>query len=184
MPLTVVYITHATSVDNEAGIASGHHDTALSPTGVEQALEAGERWRHEQFDAVYCADLERTRRTAEVAFADRDLPVFVDARLRECDYGEWTLRASAEVEPARVDYVTEPFPGGESYVRVVARHRAVLDEAAGRWSGGRILLVGCHAAYVALEHLANGVAIAEAVARPRPWQPGWTYSYDEHNRHA
>lgn len=38
MPLTVIYITHATSLDNEAGIASGHHDTALSPTGVEQAL--------------------------------------------------------------------------------------------------------------------------------------------------
>ena len=62
--------------------------------------------------------------------------------------------------------------------------RALLDEAAGRWDGERILLVGCHAAYVALEHLANGAVIAEAVARPRPWQPGWTYSYDEHDRHA
>ena len=121
MPLTVIYITHATSLDNEAGVASGHYDTALSPTGV---------------------------------------------------------------EPARVDYVDEPFPGGESYVQVVARHRALLDEAAGRWDGGRILLVGCHAAYVALEHLANGATIAEAVARPRPWQPGWTYSYDEHDRRA
>jgi broad specificity phosphatase PhoE len=181
MPLTVVYETHSTSLDNEAGIASGHYDVALSPTGLEQARDLGERQRDEGFDAVYCSDLARQRRTAEIAFEGCDLPIVVDSRLRECDYGEWTRRPSAEVEPARGRFVEQPFPGGESYVAVVARHCAVFDEAAERWSSGGILLIGSHAAYVALEHFVNGVPLAEAVTKPRAWQPGWTYSYDEYD---
>jgi len=42
----LVFETHATSLDNEAGLASGHHDVALSPDGRRQAAELGRRHAH------------------------------------------------------------------------------------------------------------------------------------------
>ena len=42
---------------------------------------------------------QRSYRTAEIAFAGRDLPVRRDARIRECDYGAWTRRPAAESLP-------------------------------------------------------------------------------------
>ena len=79
--------THATSVDNEQGIASGWHDAELSTSGWTQAVELGGRYAHEDLAAVLCSDLQRSYRTGEIAFGERGLPLLRDARLRECDYG-------------------------------------------------------------------------------------------------
>ena len=53
----VVFERHATSLDNEAGLASGWFDVGLSPRGEQQARELGERRRRGAFAAVYCSDL-------------------------------------------------------------------------------------------------------------------------------
>ena len=52
-----------------------------------------------------------------------------------------------------------------------------LTEAEERWPGGRVLLIGSHAAFVALEHLCAGVPLHDALTNPRPWQPGWSYEF-------
>jgi broad specificity phosphatase PhoE len=41
---TIWFETHATSLDNEAGLASGRFDADLSAAGVEQAVELGRRY--------------------------------------------------------------------------------------------------------------------------------------------
>ena len=177
MPLTVIYETHSTRVDNEAGLASGHADPRLSPLGRRQAAALGRRRGDERLDAVLCGDRERQRATAALAFPDARFPILIDARLRECDYGKLTRAPAADVEAARAARVDEPFPEGESYRQAVERHRAVLTEAEERWPGGRVLLIGSHAAFVALEHLCAGVPLHDALTNPRPWQPGWSYEF-------
>src|SRR5262245_59713733 len=112
--LTLVYETHATSLDNEAGVASGWFDVGLSPTGEEQARVLGVRRGGDDLAAVFCSDLTRSYRTAEIAFADRALPIVRDPRLRECDYGALTRSVMSEVERRRPTHVSIPFPGGES----------------------------------------------------------------------
>ena len=82
----LVFETHATSYDNEAGLASGHYDVDLSPTGEEQAAALGMRYAVDLPSVVVASDLRRSWRTAEIAFGTR-VPVMRDARLRECDYG-------------------------------------------------------------------------------------------------
>jgi hypothetical protein len=69
--LVVVFESHATSLDNEAGLASGWFDVALSATGEEQARQLGSRRRNEDFAAVFCSDLVRSFRTAEIAHRAR-----------------------------------------------------------------------------------------------------------------
>lgn len=179
--MQIVYSTHATSTDNVAGIASGHSDPDLAPLGVEQCAERAALWTDRSFEVVVASDLLRSRRTAELAFEDRDVPHRVDPRLRECDYGELNGAPKAEVDAIRAGCLETPFPGGESYAEVAARMRALLDDLGREYGRGTVLLIGHHAPYVALEHVVRGVPLAEALASTASgdyWRPEWTYRYD------
>jgi len=173
--MTLVFETHATSVDNEAGLASGWFDTPLSPGGREQARSLGARRRDDRLAVVFCSDLARSFRTAEIAFGDRSRPIVRDARLRECDYGDLTRRPAPEIEELRLRHLVEPFPNGESYQQVVERVSAWLCEAVQQVETGTALVVGHRATFYALEHLLNGVTLHDAVGSPWAWRPGWTY---------
>ncbi|HZU26328.1 MAG TPA: histidine phosphatase family protein [Bryobacteraceae bacterium] len=110
-------------------------------------------------------------RTAEIAFAGRGLPIVRTAALRECDYGELTrgpLRDAAR-------YVTERYPGGESYAGVALRVRAFLEGLRSLPNGQVILIIGHRAVHYALEHLLGGADLACAVSAEWRWQPGWRY---------
>ena len=154
---SVVFETHATSLDNEAGLASGWFDVTLSEKGEVQARALGERRRADNLSAVFCSDLTRAVRTAEIAFADRSISIVRDARLRECDYGTLTRHAVSEIEAQRHLRVTTPFPGGESYQQVVDRVGAWLTEIAEAFAGQTVLVVGHRATFYALEHSLRGV---------------------------
>jgi broad specificity phosphatase PhoE len=172
MDLVVHFETHATSLDNEAGLASGWFDTGLSPTGEEQARALGLRRRDDHLTAVFCSDLSRAFRTAEITFRDRDLPIVRDARLRECDYGALTRRPVLEIEERRAALIDTPFPDGESYRQVVERVSAWLSETTGAFAGRTVLVIGHRATWSALEHLIRKIPIRLAVTAPWEWQPG------------
>jgi broad specificity phosphatase PhoE len=176
--VTLIYETHATSADNEAGLASGWFDADLSPAGEAQAQALGERRRADALAAVYCSDLRRAIRTAEIAFGDRGLPIVHDARLRECDYGDLTRQPAAALDP-RERYIDQPFPGGESLGQVVARMEPWLREARAAHAGATILVIGHRATFYAFEHLLHGVPLRAAVTAPWAWQPGWSYGVPE-----
>ena len=88
MALSVVFETHSTTVDNERGVATGWLPGELSERGRELAGELGRRRREDGLAAVFCSDLERAVQTARIAFAGTPVPVLLDWRLRECDYGQ------------------------------------------------------------------------------------------------
>ncbi len=176
MGLVLLFETHATSLDNEAGLASGWYDVGLSTRGEEQARQLGERHRGDDLAAVFCSDLSRAIRTAEIAFQDRALPIVRDARLRECDYGTLTRRPAVEVEARRAAHVSTPFPEGESYQQAVERVSSWLAETASAYAGQAVLVVGHRATFYALEHLIQRVPLEEVINAPWRWQPGWTYA--------
>jgi broad specificity phosphatase PhoE len=171
----LVFESHATSLDNEVGLASGWFDVALSTTGEEQARTLGARRRDDHLAVVFCSDLSRSFRTAEIAFGDRSLPIIRDARLRECDYGDLTRQPMSEIEQRRLLHLVDPFPNGESYQQVVDRVSGWLSEVLQDIDAGTVLIIGHRATYIALEHLLNRVTLHEAVMSPWTWQPGWTY---------
>jgi len=169
---TVVFETHSTSEHNEAGIATGWLGGALSATGRAQAVELGERRRHDGIEAVYASDLWRSIETAAIAFEDSGIPLHVDWRLRECDYGELTGMPRAVLDEQRVRRVDEPWPGGESWRDAVARVSSFLDEVRGR----RVLLIGHVATHWALEHRVHGRTLHELAAEEFDWKPGWEFA--------
>ncbi len=56
----IIFESHGTTFDNEAHLASGHYDVALSPLGEQQSREMGERYANDHFDAIFCSDLQRS----------------------------------------------------------------------------------------------------------------------------
>ncbi|MDP1570247.1 MAG: histidine phosphatase family protein [Vicinamibacterales bacterium] len=173
--MTLIFETHATSLDNEARRASGHYDVALSPLGESQARDLGVRHASNLPALVVASDLVRAWRTAEIAFGGR-VPIERDARLRECDYGTLTRRPTEEVDRWRPRAIDEPFPGGESYRQATARVAALVDELARRPGlSGPVMLIGHRATHYALRSLLDGVPLEEAVLAPWAWQPGWIY---------
>jgi 2,3-bisphosphoglycerate-dependent phosphoglycerate mutase len=169
----VVFETHSTSEDNEAGIATGWLPGTLSATGREQARELGQRRRDDGLSAVFTSDLGRAVETVEIAFAGSALPVVQDERLRECDYGD--LNGTAEPLRDRAAHIHDPYPAGESWHQAVERVAAFLTELRGERDGERVLVIGHSATHFALETGAAGRELEEVIAAPFVWQPGWEY---------
>ena len=165
--------SHSTSRDNELGLASGHLDPPLSSLGRMQASEIGPRYENCGLAVIYTSDLTRAIATARIAFAGQPIPIVSDARLRECDYGDWSGRPAKEIDAAKVRFIDEPFPGGESFQDVVTRVNGVLQEI--RKGRGAALIVGHRATWYSLEHMLKGRPLREVVTAPWSWQPGWEY---------
>ena len=172
MTVDVVFETHATSEDNEAGIATGWLPGRLSAAGREQARELGARRRDDGLAIVFTSDLARAVETAQIAFVGAG-PVIADPRLRECDYGE--LNGTPEPIHDRAGDVDVPYPGGESWRQAVERVSDFLLEVRVERNGERVLVIGHSATRLALDVLAGGRQLEEAMAEPFVWQPGWEY---------
>ncbi len=174
--ITIVFESHATTRDNEDRLASGHYDVELSSLGETQARQMGERYIAARLDAVFCSDLQRSYRTAEIAFARMPHLIRRDSRLRECDYGDWTRQPMEHIERERLNRLNEPFPNGESYRDCVRRMGAFLHDVRRDNTGGHtILIVGHRATQYGLEHILGGVPLEDVLAQSWAWQPGWTY---------
>ena len=169
--MKLIYETHATTVDNERGIATGWLPGELSAAGREQARELGERRR--EVDVVFSSDLRRAVQTVELS--GLTVPHFQDWRLRECNSGELNGAPRDALAP-RIERVHTPFPGGQSYADVAELTRAFLADLK-RWYDAATVLVVAHSANRwALEHLVgSGAPLAELIEEPFDWRPGWVY---------
>ena len=171
--INIIFEVHSTSLDNEAGLASGHFDVDLSPTGIKQAEEMRARYADKEPDAVFCSDLKRSARTAEIAFGKTGVPIVRDARLRECDYGDYTRKPSFDVKKVKPEHINIPFPHGQSYEETTDLFKKFLTDLQKGYDGKTVLIIGHAATHYAAEHLLAGVPLRNAIEAPWTWQPGW-----------
>jgi 2,3-bisphosphoglycerate-dependent phosphoglycerate mutase len=176
VPVAVVFETHSTSEDNEAGLATGWFGGRLSERGREQAVRLGRRRRQDGIDVVFTSDLNRAVETAQIAFGTTDIPVLLDWRLRECNYGCMNGMPSNRLDAERGSRLDEPFPGGESWREAVQRVGGFLDELAEERDGQRVLVIGHAATRWALDLQVCDRALEQLLAEPFHWKEGWTYT--------
>ena len=176
MSVEVVFETHSLSVDNERGVATGWLSGSLSKSGQRLAKELGERRRADEIDVVFTSDLHRAVETAQIAFAGVGIPVYPDARLRECNYGAMNGMPATRLEVERPLRIDHPFPGGESWRQAVGRVGLFLEELAETHDGQRVLTIGHVATRWALDHFVNRTPLEELVNAPFDWREGWTYT--------
>jgi broad specificity phosphatase PhoE len=164
---------HAQTYHNAVGIASGHYDVALTDHGREHAqLVLRSRYAGQYFNIVYTSDTQRAYDTACLIFVGRPIPILRDARLRECDYGNFEGRPRTEMELTRAVAIRVPFPHGESYEQVAVRMRSFLEEPAAERDSQQVLLIGHSGRLWMIEHWLRDRPLEATVGMfpERPWR--------------
>jgi probable phosphomutase (TIGR03848 family) len=124
------------------GRAPGLH---LSERGRAQAQRIAERLAGLKVDGVYSSPLERTVETAAPAAAGTGLKVNHEPGLIECDFGDWTGAALADLtglpEWQTVQHAPSVFrfPDGESFARMQARMVETLEALRTTHAGGVVV---------------------------------------------
>lgn len=132
------------------------------------------RYISEHFDVVFCSDLQRSYKTAEIAFGTR-FPIIKDIRLRECDYGDFTRYPTENIESEKIKRIKELFPNGESYEQTSIRIKNFLNELMENYGNKKVMIIGHRATQYGLEHYIKGLPLEHIVIIPWQWQAGWKY---------
>lgn len=172
--MKIYFATHATTTDNEAGIASGHKDAELSELGRKQASELKEKLKDIKFDIVFTSALKRSIDTAKIAFGE-EYPIISDFRLNEVNYGDYNGAKSGIVHPLRIQHIEMPFPNGESYNQRLEMMREFLGEIKEKYTDKNILIIGHRATQWSLDVLLHGKTFKEVIESEFRWQPYWEY---------
>lgn len=137
---TVLLIRHGRTDANVRGILAGRSPgVPLDDHGLAQAAELSERLADLPLRLLVSSPLERTMSTAQALTGHEGggiarPAVTPDARLLECDYGDWTNRPLAELttEPMWRTVQAHPsaavFPNGESLAAVQSRAVAAIRD--------------------------------------------------------
>jgi probable phosphomutase (TIGR03848 family) len=132
---TVLLIRHGRSTANTSGVLAGRTpDIALDERGQEQAQALARRLGGLKLAAIVSSPLQRCLETITPLAAACGLPVQIEDRLAECDYGEWTGRTIGSLMKERLWRTVQAhpsgavFPGGESLTQMAARTVAAVRE--------------------------------------------------------
>lgn len=122
---------HGETEWNKQGIITGRSDIALSEVGYQQAaLLAEEVAKLEApITQIIHSPLERACETARIVGEKNQLPMSVDERLIELDYGDYD--GTSDEQPGYLNLRTQfavRYPNGESLMDVYARIVPLLGE--------------------------------------------------------
>jgi alpha-ribazole phosphatase len=127
---TALLIRHGLVSDDAEGRFLGAADAPMSAAGEAQIRELSARLRPRVGpEAIYCSDLSRSRRTAELLASGADIPIRIRPALREIDMGDWqglsrrdvAARWPADYAARGRDIANFRPPGGESFADLAAR---------------------------------------------------------------
>ncbi len=135
----LVLVRHGRADGNSLHRFLGWGNVYLDEAGRRQAAAAADRLAHADIDVIVTSDLARAVETATVLGDRLGVPVEHEARLREIDNGEWTLRLPTEIATGWPD-LWEAYtggadvlrPGGERWADVGTRVVAALTELLAR----------------------------------------------------
>jgi alpha-ribazole phosphatase len=127
----------------------GHLDVPLSAVGERQCQAQAARLASVRLAAIFCSDLVRARRSAQIIAAPHGLTPTVVPALREMAMGRWDGLTAAEIrarEPeAFADWMSRvgefPFPEGESVPDLLARVAPAFDAIAAAYAGRPVAIV-------------------------------------------
>ena len=152
MPLRILLLRHGRSLANEQGLIASTVETAGEAFGLTQAGRqevhksvemAGESGGLEPPVLLISSPLLRARESAEVAAAILGVPVTIDSRLLERDFGQFERESDDHYERVwaadRLDAAHRSW-GVESVVDVLSRAGAVVIELTGEERTGTAIL--------------------------------------------
>ena len=145
----LVLVRHGETEWSAQGRYAGATDVPLNESGREQARRLAAWASGARLTEVWSSPLVRARETAEIAIGGARLPLRIDPRLAELDFGEAEGLTSAQMRElfpdARAAFESDPaqhpLPGGERPGAALARALGCLDEISAGNPQGRVMVV-------------------------------------------
>ena len=150
--MQIVLVRHGATDWNLEHRCQGSSDRDLSEVGIRQAEQIAALLRGESVSAIYASDLKRARRTAEVIGRPHNLPVLIEASIRELDHGHLEGLTFTEIKANFGDFLSrwrsEPaelqVPGGERLIDVAERAWSGLQQIVERHGDADNIVVVSH----------------------------------------
>jgi len=150
--MQIFLVRHGATDWNLQGRCQGSSDRTLSDAGIRQAEQTAALLGHENLHAIYSSHLQRARQTAEVISQPHDLPVLIEADLRELDHGELEGLTFNEIKTRYAEFLarwrSEPadtrVPGGERLADVAKRAWNGLNQIVQRHAEAERIVVVSH----------------------------------------
>lgn len=140
-----LYVTrHGQTEWNRKDMVCGSTDLPLDETGMAQARETAQKLKDVALDRVVVSPMVRARQTAALICQGRDLPLEIDERVREQDYGvyEGASRFDEGFLANKKCFATH-YPGGDSQMGTAQRVYDFIEDMARKHPEESVLVV-CH----------------------------------------
>ena len=137
---------HGQTIWNAEGRPQGQHEypVPLTVQGREQAQKLAEKLKDKKIKLIVSSDLLRAQQTGEIVADVLGVPMQMDPRLREVDYGILNGLYTIEREEVYPDFKKSyedsdiAFPEGESLRQVALRMKTALEDIASACSNRAI----------------------------------------------
>lgn len=94
-----IYLTrHGETKWNLEKRLQGWKDSELTESGINNALSLGERLHKIEFNAIYTSPSQRAYQTAKYVAMERDIPIYIEEKLKELYFGVWEGQKQEEIE--------------------------------------------------------------------------------------
>ena len=135
---------HGETPWNVENRVSGRTDVPLTERGLQQAQELAKNAMGKGIEVIISSPLLRARQTAQAVSDAIGVPVLIDERLMELDFGKFEggPRSDPDFQYTRAQFPTR-YPGGESAFQLAHRVYSALEDVKRKYDGKTVLLV-CH----------------------------------------
>ena len=135
---------HGQTLWNLENKVSGRTDIPLTEMGLQQAAQLADNAKGKGIEVIIASPLLRARQTAQAVSDAIGVPVQIDERLIELDFGafEGGPRSDPDFQYTRAQFPTR-YPGGESAFQLCHRVYGCLEDVKRKYDGKTVLLV-CH----------------------------------------
>ena len=144
------FTRHGQTIWNVENKICGATDIKLTPLGHEQAIALGQKIANEDYhiDKILYSPLIRAAETARHISEETGIPMEMEPRLKEQNFGKWesTPRNGEEFRSAKIRFI-DLYEGGESMLQMAQRIFNLLDD---------IKKEADHTTYLLVAH--NGIA--------------------------
>lgn len=140
-----LYFTrHGQTIWNVENKICGATDIDLTDLGHRQAVELGNKILKDGYkiDEILCSPLIRAQKTAEHISEVTGIPMRVEMRLKEQNFGKYesTARNGEEFKAAKAHFI-DSYQGGESMLKLAQRIYNLLDDITSEGNTKTYLLV-------------------------------------------
>lgn len=157
--MQILLTRHGQTEWNVLKKVQGKVDIELNATGIKQAEETALKLKNTAIDIIISSPLKRARQTAEIINKETNLPIIIDERISERDFGEFEGMSAMDFDfNAFWSYKQNNKYNKAENIRVFfKRVYDFLDDIKEKYKGKKILIVSHGGISIPIKCYFNGI---------------------------